>query len=532
MRKTALKTFTLSFVLTLAIVFKIDRSFLYPEKSHEEIIMPSKNISLFFKHENPGALSVESIDIQELEAVLISSGDSSNTSEISLYLPDESLSLAEDVFESSENTLEESVAKNNEEDAYTELFADNFEDFIKKHPPVDDEIETSISDKQIVEKLIEPEALPADSLPENSSVAAADTSFIQKEELTEEFRIVSADRQEDNFLIPIERENPDFSSPENEIRIAQEIKNNDVALIDSSVPIRNIADKQAEKEVTWESMAEKSQKTEENPWVVARAGKFPKNKMVLESDYYKNTDAKLLKKTLSDNPVKRSESEIKVASDMVQNILIPIPEEIMQEENLTPKLISSQKTEGIDTQHMRESENQISGGDGKKTILQNITSIFSGTGDEVGPPTSDKVKPPKKKGGGFFGQITKTSKRDEPVKILPTEIRLSFQPNRAEISGQTLRWIEAFAKKAQTDNSIILEIRIDGTSSFELQQKRLNLLKNVLINKGAPSNKINIVFTTREPNSFVVRTLKIIGNEDDKIEDKKPAESSAYYQQW
>ena len=48
---------------------------------------------------------------------------------------------------------------------------------------------------------------------------------------------------------------------------------------------------------------------------------------------------------------------------------------------------------------------------------------------------------------------------------------------------------------------------MDGTSSMALQQKRLNMLYNILLNKGAEYSKINTVFTSREPNSFVLRTL-------------------------
>ena len=92
-------------------------------------------------------------------------------------------------------------------------------------------------------------------------------------------------------------------------------------------------------------------------------------------------------------------------------------------------------------------------------------------------------------------------------KIMPTEMRLSFQPNRAEISGQTLRWIQAFAAKAAENGDMSIEIRIDGTAAMDLQQKRLNLLHNILADKGVEYSKINTVFTQREPNSFIIKTI-------------------------
>ena len=110
-------------------------------------------------------------------------------------------------------------------------------------------------------------------------------------------------------------------------------------------------------------------------------------------------------------------------------------------------------------------------------------------------------------------------------------MRLSFQPGRAEISGTTLRWIEAFANKVNDDPAVILEVRIDRTSSFDLQQKRLNLLYNILINKGVDYEKINTVFTTREPNSFIIRTLRINENVGNNIK-KNDNRRALYYQSW
>ena len=101
----------------------------------------------------------------------------------------------------------------------------------------------------------------------------------------------------------------------------------------------------------------------------------------------------------------------------------------------------------------------------------------------------------------------KVSKRASSVSIIPTEMRLSFQPGRAEISGQTLRWIQAFASKVAEDPGSSLEIRIDGSAGTELQQRRLNLLHNILMHKGVEYSKIHTVFTSRGPNSFILRTV-------------------------
>ena len=106
---------------------------------------------------------------------------------------------------------------------------------------------------------------------------------------------------------------------------------------------------------------------------------------------------------------------------------------------------------------------------------------------------------------------------------------MAFQPNRAEISGVTLKWLQAFANKINEDRNAGLEIRIDGSSSYELQQKRLNLLNNILASNGVDFNKVNTIFTTREPNSFIIRTVRI-NNANGGIEENNDWQD--YYKVW
>lgn len=233
---------------------------------------------------------------------------------------------------------------------------------------------------------------------------------------------------------------------------------------------------------------------------------------------------------------------------MVKNILIPIPEDILNDKNLTPQLVSSKKDRSLEeeiTEQERAAEDikkEIEKGKGKETddheekakkttsLLKSLTSIFSGSSSKEESKAEEEEKNDDEE-SGFFDKITKKfNKQDNrPNKILPAEMRLSFQPNRAEISGQTLKWIQAFANKVNEDDSVILEIRIDGTSSFALQQKRLNLLQNILSNKGVAYNKISTVFTTREPNSFIIRTVRINNTEREVTKNSKEA---PYYQPW
>ena len=110
---------------------------------------------------------------------------------------------------------------------------------------------------------------------------------------------------------------------------------------------------------------------------------------------------------------------------------------------------------------------------------------------------------------------------DKESDILPTELKLSFQPDRAEISGQTLEWLRAFSDNVVNNEDVIIEIRIDRSAPYELQQKRLKLLYRILANNGVEYNKVNIIFTDREPNSFIIRNVRLATEEEKKIKAAK-----------
>ena len=118
--------------------------------------------------------------------------------------------------------------------------------------------------------------------------------------------------------------------------------------------------------------------------------------------------------------------------------------------------------------------------DGKSGgLLKSLASMF-GSSDENAETAADDNETCKQK---------KTEKTQRAVlRIQPRQVprqnpaggNETFLPaGQSRISGITLRWIQAFANKVIEDPSVILEIRIDRTSSFELQQKRLNLLHNI-----------------------------------------------------
>ncbi len=337
------------------------------------------------------------------------------------------------------------------------------------------------------------------------------------------------------------------------------------------------------KQNEWTQMSETVQ--EDSPWVVAKGNRFAKNRAVVEqfseieedapadeeteveddaapaeenrsedvsiveSEETLNETATMvaqpqvqeIKDTLTLTPIADEDAETQVAYQMVPNLLIPIPEDIANDADLTPQLSIvpgekpvSQPAPKTQDKNNKNKSTELNEEEKQSGLFKNITSWFSGKDKKEEKKSEKKQKNPtrqtlKKSGFSFFNDTEDDTSSETNDKIMPAELRLSFQPNRAEISGQTLRWIHAFADNARDNNDIYIEIRIDGTSSFALQQKRLNLLSTIFAGRGVDFRKINVVFTSREPNSFIIRNIRFNNQEEIVVNENS---NNAYYRPW
>lgn len=355
---------------------------------------------------------------------------------------------------------------------------------------------------------------------------------------------------------------------------------NHIAMGDTGIPIESMRNKLAPSPQE-EPPAKDWKPMSDSPWVVAKTGAGGKNR--LAANFSEKADGEIVR-TLEIAPERKG---VQVASETVKNLIIPIPRDIMQDKDLTPKLAYPSSSEDaakekiIDAK-IKQQEKILEAGKGDKEtpllspVEEDIVLDAPNTGKsgdvlaaesrsaaEIAQPAKNTAPEEKEAAlsektgiigalNSIFNRSAKTvdgakeravakakakrslkrkQAKEKPVSIMPKEIRLSFQPNRAEISGQTLRWVQAFAAKAAETPEMALEIRIDGTSSMALQQKRLNLLHNILTNKGVEYSKINTVFTTREPNSFILRTIS--PDNDKKGTTKRKNNGAGYrYIQW
>jgi len=351
---------------------------------------------------------------------------------------------------------------------------------------------------------------------------------------------------EPNVLVAA-MEEPDILAPEKTVADADVKKSeladmfdvsaqNEEPVVDESVwAVSNAAD------VT-QDFSQTADVLTDSPWVVAKGNKYAKNQAVVEEyaakDEQENVisglpqtdDEKNIEQAFSEPLLKKKDDEKNLAYQMIQNILIPIPEDIVNDADLTPDLTSSPKEKALVEKKKKASSQSEIGDDNENTgLFKSIRSWFSKDknkqeANDGGKDGKDKAKTSQAKKTGqksFKDKIFSSLGGDQdyslvsPMSIMPAELRLSFAPNRAEISGQTLRWIYAFADNARDNDDVYIEVRIDGTSSYALQQKRLNLLASIFSARGVDYRKINTIFTSREPNSFIIRNIRFNNKEKD-----------------
>lgn len=572
MQKTGLKTFVYSFALSLFAIFTANGIYWHTRPSaSQEVKIPSKNIMLFLRG-NRDTPSTRPAPVKKIALTVLPEPRQQETppapSSLQVaYQPEAEVIMADNDIIDFPLEIDHNIPDNaiRETETRTKL-VQNFDEVIHNPPPRAAEkiIPRHSADKS--EKAYQ--EAPVKSAPQESPVLTAELAApavltAEDDKTGDTLRMAAAESLEPEAIFPLEK-TVDPLAKNAGAKVLRNAEANRVALAGSNVPIKSMTSEKsaqhqepiANKSKSWEQMPRRdalADNGEDSPWVVAKGAVAPHNAMVAKEKYYQKDEA-AIQKALNREPLDTTNADLQLASGTVQNLLIPIPEEILNDENLTPQLVSSDKPDDIkkeieverklkeevrpekplivkkeeksEPQPIEPAKHQTPQEQKKGNILSSLSSIFS---------SSSNVKESKQNtdDDDFISSIKKKFKGSRSRgKIMPTEMRLSFQPNRAEISGQTLRWIQAFAGKAADDPAMSIEIRIDGTSGMELQQKRLNLLHNILTNKGVEYSKINTVFTNREPNSFIIRTItrNNINTETTKGRMNKPRES--YYLQW
>lgn len=532
------KCFIGSFLFSLAAVYASSKLYFLlpiehdipPQVSNFENI-EAKNIDLFANIEETNPI------IDKFNKL----NQSSKTSEVNAPVTDNP-QASSSVAESAKGIPEVQTAANDKNILYAP--DDDFDDVLENTPK---KSETANSETDTVSAL-------ETSMEENSENTTSQLDKFAENSIEEEPLQIADASEAVPFTIPLVH---NFQAPQQNVTISNEAENSQVALASNNVRLQNLGTVNKVASASVETLPSPSeQQSVENtddPWTTAVVGNshITKNKM---EDFQKQHADEVSALNKEDVAEAKSANEKKVAYKMVKNILIPIPEEIANDQNLTPQLSYSEENKKlseklkksgiIDSGDSDENNNkpeitpiptqaQSESAENNKepstsSLTDSIAAWFSSpaskNNDAQKTETTDSAEK-SSQSSAFSRLLGLGAKKDN--NIAPSELKLAFQPNRAEISGQTLDWLKAFSTNAVNNDDVFVEIRIDGSSSFELQQKRLNLLYSILINNGVDYNKINIIFTDREPNSFIIRNIRY-ASEDDANKARKKAYSPWY----
>lgn len=98
------------------------------------------------------------------------------------------------------------------------------------------------------------------------------------------------------------------------------------------------------------------------------------------------------------------------------------------------------------------------------------------------------------------------NENSEPL-LMPQDIKVTFYPNSAEFSGQTVKWIKVFSLQARKDPRYTVEIRLSRDNPL-IQQKRLFVIQRILMNNGLSLHQIAIDYVNRPENSLILRMVE------------------------
>ena len=568
MQKSGIKSFIFSFIFSLCAVFAVDKAILHTQKQVEPTKkITYKNIALFSQDKGTivaSATMTNIADLQKTQDIEIKEENIENTVQPEKEIQNEIVFAPETKIEQPVVVADSAFVYNPDAAPQTAEEELSFEEALK------------LSQNQTVEEPIE---VAQNEVVPNNSAAVEDkddkTIIAENDVVADDGNISLADTSWDeniNLWIPLEKsaqKSMDIASAQDEAQVA--MSGGDV-MISSLVNATEGKPEETKEEETAAGIIsgeiivhheDENASVEDNssPWVIARGTKFPKNRNVITDKAYNNLpvesieetavvaeeisvpEAKVVADTLSADKdlTQKPDGSVDVAYKVMQNILIPVPDDILKNDNLTPNLESSddddEDEEDVVAENPLVEEKTEEPKKESKGFFKSLGSLFSSSKDKNADENLEEYeifaneKEPKKQPSDKKPTtgIKYFSNDEEIPEILPTEIRLSFQPERAEISGSTLKWLKAFADNANKHKDIYIEIRIDGSNSFALQQKRLNLLQGVFLENGVPQQKIETIFTSREPNSFVIRSMKI-NPVPERKEQKK--EQPTYYQSW
>jgi hypothetical protein len=138
-----------------------------------------------------------------------------------------------------------------------------------------------------------------------------------------------------------------------------------------------------------------------------------------------------------------------------------------------------------------------------RKLLIPLAPIPVGQDEEVFVSPGKRVVMP----SGYADKMAESIQADEKIPFLmPHEIRITFYPKASAFSGQTLKWVRAFALAALKDPRLVVEVRA-SCAEADLQDARLALVKAALKNAGLSTHQIVVNYTNRPVDTMLLRAV-------------------------
>ena len=86
---------------------------------------------------------------------------------------------------------------------------------------------------------------------------------------------------------------------------------------------------------------------------------------------------------------------------------------------------------------------------------------------------------------------------------LPKEIRLEFTANSTQLTNSAVKWVSAYALHVQKNPTQVVSLRV-SYQNWAVQQARLGIIMQIMMEKGLPVRQIRIYQSDRNPDTLVI----------------------------
>ena len=99
--------------------------------------------------------------------------------------------------------------------------------------------------------------------------------------------------------------------------------------------------------------------------------------------------------------------------------------------------------------------------------------------------------------------LAKESGKSKTNIQLPQDIRLQFNPGATQLTDPAVKWISAYALHVQKDPTKVINLRV-STQNWDVQQARLGIIMQIMMEKGLPARQIQIYQSNRDPDNVII----------------------------